>query len=241
MAIINYIRSIFVLLFVVPWVTIITAFWVIIGRLLFRRSTSEVKAAPRWWSRMITRVSGVTVQVEGMENLEVGKPYIFAANHQSQFDIFALDGYLLVDFRWLAKKELLRIPLVGHAMKLSGTVFIDRSRGRQAMKSLTEAAKRIADGTSVVVFPEGTRSVDGRLQPFKSGAMYLAIKSGVDIVPMSISGGFEILPKGNFLARPGQLRIRIGEPIASSDYNQKQKQELADVLHEKVADLLAGK
>ena len=241
MAIINYIRSIFVLLFVVPVATTVASFWVLIGRVILRRSTSEVKAAPRWWSRMITRGSGVTVQVEGMENLEVGKPYIFAANHQSQFDIFALDGYLLVDFRWLAKKELLRIPLVGFAMKLAGTVFIDRSRGRQALKSLAEAAQRIADGTSVVIFPEGTRSVDGRLQPFKSGAMYLAIKSGVDIVPMSISGGFEILPKGNFLTRPGQLRIRIGEPVASSDYSQKQKQELADVLHEKVEELLSGK
>jgi len=241
MAIINYIRSVFVLLLVVPIFTLIASLWVIIGVSLFRRSTSEIKAAPRWWSRTISRCSGVTVQVEGMDNLEVDRPYIFAANHQSQFDIFALDGYFMVDFRWLAKKELLRIPLVGLAMKLAGTVFIDRSRGRQAMKSLAEAAQRIADGTSVVIFPEGTRSRDGFLQPFKSGGMYLAIKSGVDIVPMSIIGGFEILPKGRFLSRPGQIKIRIGKPVASSGYIQKQKQELADLLHEKVADLIADR
>ena len=240
MAIINFFRSIFVLFLVVPVVTLTTALWVVIGVLLFRRTTSQIKAAPRWWSRMITRGSGVSVQVDGMDNLEPGKPYIFAANHQSQFDIFALDGYLLVDFRWVAKKELLRIPLVGLAMKLAGTVFIDRSRGRQAMKSLAEAAQRIADGTSVVIFPEGTRSRNGKLQDFKSGAMYLAIKSGVDIVPMSITGSFDILPKGRFLTKPGQINIRIGKPVSTKDYNQKQKQELADLLHEKVAGLLSG-
>jgi 1-acyl-sn-glycerol-3-phosphate acyltransferase len=240
MAIINYIRSLLVLLLVVPLVTIFAALWVITGTLIFRRSTSEIKAVPRWWSRMITRGSGVTVRVEGIENLETGKPYIFAANHQSQFDIFALDGYLMEDFRWLAKKELLRIPLVGLAMKLAGTVFIDRSRGRQAMKSLAEAAQRIADGTSVVIFPEGTRSRDGLLQPFKSGAMYLAIKSGVEIVPMAISGSFDVLAKGHFLSKPGQIEIRIGKPVATTDYNQKQKQVLADLLHDQVAALLSS-
>jgi 1-acyl-sn-glycerol-3-phosphate acyltransferase len=239
MALVNYIRSIVVLLLVVPVVTTITCLWVAVGVLIFRRSTRVVKAAPRWWSRTISRCSGVTVQVEGLENLEADRPYILAANHQSQFDIFALDGFLMVDFRWLAKKELFRIPLVGWAMLLAGSVPIDRSRGRQALKSLAEAAKRIADGTSVVIFPEGTRTLDGSLQPFKSGAMYLAIKSGVDIVPVSITGGFDILPKGRFLTKPGLIKIRIGKPVASSDYSLKQKQELADVLHEKVADLIA--
>ena len=240
MTLINYLRSIIVLLFVVPIVTTITCLWVIIGRLLLRKSTREIKAAPRWWSRTINRCSGVKVQVEGMDNLEDDRPYIFAANHQSQFDIFALDGFLMVDFRWLAKKELFRIPLVGWGMLLAGSVPIDRSRGRQALKSLAEAAKRIADGTSVVIFPEGTRTLDGNLQPFKSGAMYLAIKSGVDIVPVSITGGFDILPKGRFLTRPGLIKIRIGKPVASSDYSLKQKQELADLLHENVADLIGA-
>jgi 1-acyl-sn-glycerol-3-phosphate acyltransferase len=240
MAFINYVRSVLTILVVVPLVTFVTCVGVIIGILVLRMSTRRIKAVPRWWSRTIARCNGVEVRVEGLENLEQDHPYIFAANHQSQFDIFALDGFLMVDFRWMAKKELFRIPIVGPAMRLAGSIPIDRSRGRQALKSLAEAATRIASGTSVVIFPEGTRTLDGRLQPFKSGAMYLAIKSGVDIVPMAIIGGFEIMPKGSFLAKPGRITIKIGQPVSSKDYTQKQKQQLADLLHDKVAHLIAS-
>lgn len=238
MKIINFIRSIVVLLLVVPVTTLFTALVVISGVLIFRVKPVRIKAAPRLWSRVVAAASGVRVRVEGLDNLEKDRPYIFAANHQSQFDIFALDGYLMVDFRWLAKKELAKIPFVGPAMRLAGTIFIDRSRGRQALKSLAEAARRIADGTSVVIFPEGTRSPDGRLQPFKSGAMYLAIKSGVEIVPVAITGGFEIMPKNSFLTRPGKMLIRVGTPVPTSGFDQKQKQKLADIMHDKVAALM---
>ncbi len=240
MALINYIRSVMAVFVVTPLITLITCFGVIFGILVLRMSTRQIKAMPRWWSRTVARFAGVEVRVEGLENIEPDRPYIFAANHQSQFDIFALDGFLMVDFRWMAKKELFRIPIVGPAMRLAGSIPIDRSRGRQAMKSLAEAARRIASGTSVVIFPEGTRTRDGRLQPFKSGAMYLAIKSGVDIVPMAITGGFEIMPKGSFLTRPGQMVIKIGQPVSSKDYTQKEKQQLADLLHDKVATLIAS-
>lgn len=238
MKIIYFFRSIIVLLLVVPVVTLLTSLAVLFGVLVFRIKPARIKLVPRLWSRIIATASGVKVRVEGMENLKSDRPYIFAVNHQSQYDIFALDGYFMVDFRWVAKKELSRIPLVGPAIGLAGTVFIDRSKGRQALKSLAEAAKRIADGTSVVIFPEGTRSPDGRLQPFKSGAMYLAIKSGVDIVPVAITGGFEIMPKNSLLTRPGNMRIRVGKPLPAGDYDQKQKQELADILHDKVAALM---
>ena len=240
MAFINYIRSVLAIFVVTPLITLLTCVGVIIGILVLRMSTRQIKAVPRWWSRTIAKCSGVEVRVEGLEHLEQDRPYIFAANHQSQFDIFALDGFLMVDFRWMAKKELFRIPIVGTAMRLAGSISIDRSRGRQAMKSLIEAATRIASGTSVVIFPEGTRTRDGRLQPFKSGAMYLAIKSGVDIVPMAITGGFEIMPKGSFRIKPGRMVIKIGQPVSSKDYTQKQKQQLADLLHDKVATLIAS-
>jgi len=176
-----------------------------------------------------------------MENLEPDRPYILVANHQSQYDIFALDGYLMVDFRWLAKKELFRIPLVGWGMRAAGSIPIDRSHGRKAMKSLAEAAERIASGTSVVIFPEGTRTRDGNLQHFKAGGMYLAIKSGVDVVPVAIVGGYDVLPKGKWLPKPGRMLIRVGKPVSSKDYTQKQKQELADLLHDRVAELIEGK
>lgn len=199
---------------------------------------ARIQALPRWWARIITRGSGVTVSVEGEERLPVGRPIILAANHQSQFDIFALQGYMRHDFRWLAKKELFEVPIFGPAMRRAGYVSVDRARGRQAMQSLVEAAQRIADGTSVVIFPEGTRSPDGRLQPFKSGAMVLAIKSAVPLVPVAISGSHQVLPKGRLLARAGHIRIRIGDPIDSSLYTVKQKQELAELVHDRVAGLL---
>jgi len=229
------------MLIVIPATTILTSIWVVLGTVFLRVSTTRIKIAPRCWSRIIARCTGVKVAVEGMENLEPDRPYILVANHQSQYDIFALDGYLMVDFRWLAKKELFRIPLVGWGMRAAGSIPIDRSHGRKAMKSLAEAAERIASGTSVVIFPEGTRTRDGNLQHFKAGGMYLAIKSGVDVVPVAIVGGYDVLPKGKWLPKPGRMLIRVGKPVSSKDYTQKQKQELADLLHDRVAELIEGK
>jgi len=126
----------------------------------------------------------------------------------------------------------------GPAMRKAGNIPVDRARSRAAIKSLDEAAQRIRAGASVIIFPEGTRSPDGRLQPFKGGAMVLAIKAGVEVVPLAISGTHAILPKGKLLARPGKVVIRVGQPIDPSGYTLKQKQELAELLHHKVAELL---
>jgi 1-acyl-sn-glycerol-3-phosphate acyltransferase len=191
-----------------------------------------------WWAKSICTAGGVSVTVTGTEKLDPVKPYIFAANHQSQFDIFALQGFLGVDFRWLAKKELFQVPIWGPAMRKAGYIPVDRSRGRQALKSLDEAAQKIAAGTSVIIFPEGTRTPNGMLQEFKAGAMVLAIKSGVDIVPVSIKGTYEILPKGRLLMNPGNVTIRVGKPIATKDRGTKDKHDLAKILHEEVAKLL---
>ena len=206
---------------------------------LLGRSAAAVQFLPRAWGRLIARLSGVTVTMSGLDRLEKGRPYIFAANHQSQFDIFVLQGYLDFDFRWLAKLELFQVPLFGRAMRLAGYIPVDRSHSRKAIQSLDEAAVRIADGTSVIIFPEGTRSPDGRLQPFKAGAMVLAIKAGVPVVPVAILGTGQILPKGSLLARSGKVEIRVGEPIATADYTLRQKHELAELLQSRVAQLLA--
>jgi len=225
-------------LVIAPPLTLLVSAAALVALYFLRWPESRVHRFPRWWGRVICRVAGVEVAISGHEGLSHDRPYIFAANHQSQFDIFALQGYFPFDFRWLAKKELFRYPVFGPAMRKAGNIPVDRARSRAAIKSLDEAAQRIRAGASVIIFPEGTRSPDGRLQPFKGGAMVLAIKAGVEVVPLAISGTHAILPKGKLLARPGKVVIRVGQPIDPSGYTLKQKQELAELLHHKVAELL---
>ena len=203
-----------------------------------RKSAVKAQIFPRWWARCICSLAGVQVRVCGQEHLDPEQTYIFAGNHVSQFDIFSFQGYFPHDFRWIAKQELFRIPAFGQAMQRLGTIPIDRSRGRQALKSLDEAGKRIAAGSSVLIFPEGTRSPDGRLRKFKTGAVLLALKARVPVVPLAFNGTYEILPKGRLLARSGQIVIRIGTPIATEQYRAGDKQVLAADLQAAVQDLL---
>ncbi|MFH1019294.1 MAG: lysophospholipid acyltransferase family protein [Pseudomonadota bacterium] len=233
---VTFLRGVLVLV-LAPMLTGLVSIVAIIMVLIFRRSAAEVQFLPRALGRIVARLSGVSVKMSGSNLLEQGHPYIFAANHQSQFDIFVLQGYLGCDFRWLAKLELFKIPVFGKAMQLAGYIPVDRAHGRKALKSLDEAARRIADGTSVIIFPEGTRSPDGRLGQFKAGTMVLAIKAGVPVVPVAIVGTHQILPKGRLLVKPGRVEIRVGAPIATSDYTVKQKQELAERLQGNVAEL----
>ena len=237
MKLFRFLRALLVIpyaLLLTLFISIVTLFWTSV----LRRDSASVQGLAAWWAKSICTAAGVSISVTGTEKLDPGKPYIFAANHQSQFDIFVLQGFLGVDFRWLAKKELFQVPIWGPAMRKAGYIPVDRSRGRQALKSLGEAAQKIAAGTSVIIFPEGTRTPNGMLQEFKAGAMVLAIKSGVDIVPVAIKGTYEILPKGKLLMNPGNVSIRVGKPIATKDRNQKDKHDLAIILHEEVAKLL---
>jgi len=235
--VLTLLRGVLVLV-LAPMLTGLVSIVVIIMVLIFRRSAAEVQFLPRALGRIVARLSGVSVSMSGIGLLEQGRPYIFAANHQSQFDIFVLQGYLGCDFRWLVKLELFKIPVFGKAMDLSGYIPVDRAHGRKALKSLDEAARRIAGGTSVAIFPEGTRSPDGKLGQFKAGAIVLAIKAGVPVVPVAIVGTHQVLPKGRLLVRPGRVEIRVGAPIATSEYTLKQKQELTERLQGKVAELM---
>jgi len=240
MKITRILHSLFVLI-LAPLLTLFVSITTLIWVGVFRGSTDTMHSLVRYWGKLICWLSGVSVQVEGAEKLERNRPYIFAANHQSQFDIIALQGYLDFNYRWLAKKELFKVPIWGTAMKLAGYISVDRAHGRQAIKSLDAAAQRIAEGTSVVIFPEGTRSKDGKLQPFKSGGMVLAIKSGVPLVPVAISGTHEILPKGGVTLRPGNIVIRIGYPIETKDYKTNRKHELAERMQKAVEKLLTAR
>lgn len=233
----QYIRALLILLLALP-VTLFFSLLTLLDIFLIRRSEQKVQIFPITWGKVICRLAGVKVRIEGAENLLPDQTYIFVGNHVSQFDIFSFQGYFPHDFRWIAKKELFRIPFFGPAMLRSGIVPIDRSHGREALRSLTRAAEQIAAGTSVLIFPEGTRSADGRLQPFKTGAVMLAIKAGVPVVPIGFNGTYAILPKGKLLANCGEIVIRIGSPISPDSYKPVDKQQLAHHLHDRVAELL---
>jgi len=156
------------------------------------------------------------------------KPQIFMANHQSDFDILVVLAHLPGQFRWIVKKELFNIPLFGAAMRNAGYIEIDRQSHEKAMMSLEEAARKIRAGKSIMSFPEGTRSKDENIKPFKKGMFYLAIKSGVPIVPISIIGAREIMPKRSLQITPGQITMVIDRPIDVSGYSVENRQELID-------------
>jgi 1-acyl-sn-glycerol-3-phosphate acyltransferase len=151
--------------------------------------------------------------VRGQENIPDG-PAVYMPNHVSHFDVYAILGYLNVQFRWTVKKELFKIPLLGLGMRRAGYIMVDRGNHKKAMESMKLASDKIRSGTSIVIFPEGTRSYDGTLQyPFKKGGFHLALDAGVPVIPVTVSGTRDILPKYGIHVRPGKIILTIGKPI----------------------------
>jgi 1-acyl-sn-glycerol-3-phosphate acyltransferase len=180
---------------------------------LFKRTSDLPHVMARHWAQFTLACADTKVEVTGKENIPAG-PVIYMANHSSFFDVFAILGHLDVQFRWIVKKELFHIPLLGLAMKRSGYISIDRGNHEKAMESIDFAAEKIRSGTSIVIFPEGTRSEDDSLRyPFKKGGFHLAIRSNVPIVPITILGTRRILPKGGMIINPGTIKLVISKPI----------------------------
>ncbi len=186
----------------------------------------------RIWAKTIVWASGVKVKVIGLENIDPNKTYVFAANHQSQYDIFTLMGFLPIQFKWMAKQSLFYIPFVGWGIKACGHIPVKRESPKEAYKALLKAIKKIKEGYSIVIFPEGTRSETGRINEFKGGGMLLALRTGVPIVPLTIVGTRQILPKGGKRIRKGKVAIIIDKPIVVSDYTDRDKQLLAERVRE---------
>ncbi len=191
------------------------------------------------WAKIILWVSGVKVRVKGLENVDPAIPRIYMTNHQSYLDVFGLLSYLPVDFKFIVKQELMKIPLLGYAMKKAGYIGIERKDPRMAVKSIQAAAERIKNGASVLIFPEGTRTEDGKLQDFKKGGFNLALKSGCDIAPIGINGSMELLPKGSFRVKKGTFTISFGKPIPTTGYTKKEIQILMDKVRDAIAQLIA--
>ena len=197
------------------WVVLCTVFWgtVALPAMLLDRSGEAVIWIGRRWIRWILWGCRIRVETSGEEHVDPDHPQIFMPNHQSALDVAAVLQAVPVSFRFVAKKEILRIPFVGWAALGGGHIVVDRGDNAQAVRRLKAAARRIRGGTNVIIFPEGTRSVTGQLREFKSGGFHLAIQSGAPIVPVSVSGSQRLTPKRSLQVRSGVLRVALGRPI----------------------------
>jgi 1-acyl-sn-glycerol-3-phosphate acyltransferase len=200
---------------------------------------STLRPLARLWSWLVLRTCRVRSRAIYHPHLDPARPSIYIANHQSQFDIPALALAMKSDFRMVSRRELLYVPIFGWALWFAGFVFIDRTDRAKAIRSLDRTARMIRKGTSVVVFAEGTRSPDGRLLPFKKGGFILALQAGVPVVPVSIRGGHEVLPKGSLRIRPGTIDVVFGDPVPTSSYSLETKDDLIATVRERIAAGLA--
>jgi 1-acyl-sn-glycerol-3-phosphate acyltransferase len=179
----------------------------------FDRHGRFYHAHAKFWSRGLLKIFGVRLRIHGLEHLDLTRNYIYVSNHASMFDIPIVAAGVPDDVRLVYKKELEKIPVFGWGLRWGSYIGIDRGRGAEAKKSLDEAVERIRRGASVLLFAEGTRTLDGRLQPFKRGAFNLAVRSGVSVVPMTINGSFSIVPKHSLRIRPGPVDLFLEPPI----------------------------
>ncbi|MCL5006059.1 MAG: 1-acyl-sn-glycerol-3-phosphate acyltransferase [Acidobacteria bacterium] len=188
----------------------------------------------RLWSWLILKTSGIRVRVEGRENIDPNRTVIFCANHPSAMDIPILFVYLPLQFRFLAKRSLFLLPFLGWHLRRSGHIPVDRGRPRAALKGFDQAAARIKEGRSVVMFPEGRRSRTPEMLPFKSGSFYLAILSGVPVVPITLNGTREVLKPDSYHIRAGQTEMIIHKPIPTDDLSVQDVETLSRRVREQI-------
>jgi 1-acyl-sn-glycerol-3-phosphate acyltransferase len=218
-----------------------TAFWAGLACLAspLPRSGEMVRWISESYMRSILWSCGVTVEAAGLENLRADQPYVFMSNHRSVFDIAAMVVTNPTNWRFVAKKELVWIPIFGWAMALAGHIIVDRSNRARSVRSLERAAERVRGGLSVIIFPEGTRSRTREMGPFKSGGFHLAIQAGVPIVPVSIWGSDQITPKSSLRIESGSIGMFYGKPIATESLAVEDRGALKEEVRQTIQQGLA--
>lgn len=222
----NILQALFVASWSVIWITLS-----LLSLIVTFRPNIAFWVAREPWSRGLLWCSGAKiVEVRGRERVDFSEPHIFVLNHQSMADIpVGFRALEPVPLRFIAKKALSYVPFLGWYMWAVGMVFVDRAKSVRAIQSLEAAGARIREGANIIAFPEGTRSRDGRVQPFKKGIFMVALKAGVPIVPIAVEGTLTVLPAGGFRPRPNRVRVNIGEPIETSGYT---RETLVDLMRE---------
>jgi 1-acyl-sn-glycerol-3-phosphate acyltransferase len=210
----------------------------------FDKNGNTVHYIGKFWSRLNIFLSGTRLTIKGKEKINTNLAHIVMSNHQSLFDVWALIGMIPLQIRWIVKAEIRKIPIFGYTLERMGHIYVDRKNRTSAYISLETAAGKIKNGTSVIIFPEGTRSKDGRLLKFRMGGIIMALKSGVPILPVTVNGSRFVLPKNTLALMPGKIEIVVGDVIDSSIYDENNKYELMEkirlAIHENL-DLEYGK
>ena len=197
-----------------PLLLVLTAFTAIFTICTVHwRNAEFVHKVQQFWSRAFFWLFFLPVSVDGIELIEPQQSYVFVSNHQSMFDVWLIYGWLPVVFKWLMKAELRKVPFIGSGCKAAGHIFIDRRNAKAALESIKNVEKQLMNGVCTVIFPEGTRSLDGEVGRFKRGAFQIAWDLGLPVVPLSLSGCFEVLPKGKPFVRRHPVHMHIGKPI----------------------------
>lgn len=184
------------------------------------------------WAKVCTWLTPALVRVKGREHLAEGQAYVVVSNHQSQYDILLLYGWIGLSVKWIMKKEIRKIPAIGIANEKIGNIFIDRSNPAAAQKTINNAIAELKDGVGILFFPEGTRSKDGNLLPFKKGAFRIAIEQQLPILPVTVRGTRGILPSGSFTPFPGRMSLRLHPPIPVAGLKLENKEDLPALMEE---------
>lgn len=205
----------------------------------FDKREETIHRIGRFWAKLHLSIAGIDVSMKGLDKLS-SPPYVLMCNHQSALDIYALMAGLPLSFKWIAKRQLFRIPLFGWAIRKAGYISIDRENPREALKAIEEAARKIREGMNIIIFPEGTRSADGELLPFKKGGFTLALRAMVPVVPVGIYGSSALQPKGSFIpVKKGVIYIHAGEPIILEGIDRSQKTRVMDDVRLHIEGLMA--
>jgi 1-acyl-sn-glycerol-3-phosphate acyltransferase len=202
---------------------------------LFQRRPDVLYDASRLIIRLGMKLAGIQIEVRGKECIQPGQNYIFLANHQSYCDPPALVFAIPLDVRLIPKKELRKLPIIGFILQLGGFVFIDRKDRRQAIEAMKQAVRQLINKESFLIYPEGTRTRTGKMGPFKKGSFVLAIESKIPIIPISVSGSFNIMPPHQFKITPGRITICFHPPISTMGMSLGDRESLTDRVWKTIA------
>lgn len=232
-----YLWTIFAPIFLV--LTILTAVTVIVGCFLGGERIFAYYPG-MIWSWLTCHLALCPVSVRGREYLDRKQSYVFVANHQGAFDIFLIYGFLGMPVKWIMKKSLEKIPFVGAACRAAGFIFVDNSTPKAAAKTIAEAEQKLKNGVSVIVFPEGSRTYDGKMIRFKKGAFQIAVDLQLPIVPITLNGPYDVLRIGSLAVRPHRMEMVIHPPVSANDTDRSHKsmQLLADCTQEIISTAL---